>query len=131
MAVAAEKRGLKRICMNCGTRFYDLAKRPIVCPSCTTEFVGDIKVKAKRGRAAAVAEASPATANKAANAPDEEEEEVDPNRQVVSLDEAAAMEKGDDEDEDAIELDDEDEIEEIDEDDEDLEEDLDIKTEKE
>jgi uncharacterized protein (TIGR02300 family) len=127
VAAAADKRGLKRICMSCSTRFYDLSKRPIVCPNCSTEFVGDIKVKAKRGR---VAEAVVAEAKAVKAVPAAEEEEVDPNRQVVSLDEAAELEKsGDDEDEDAITLDDEDEIEEIDEDEDDLEEDLDIKVE--
>ena len=29
--------GLKRICVSCGTRFYDLAKTPAVCPKCGTE----------------------------------------------------------------------------------------------
>ena len=29
--------GLKRICVSCGARFYDLAKAPAVCPKCGTE----------------------------------------------------------------------------------------------
>ena len=49
MSAAANKttdpRGLKRICLECGGRFYDLNKRPITCPSCDTEFTGEIKVK--------------------------------------------------------------------------------------
>lgn len=31
--------GIKRICANCGAKFYDLHKEPIVCPKCTTVFV--------------------------------------------------------------------------------------------
>jgi uncharacterized protein (TIGR02300 family) len=27
----------KRVCVSCGTRFYDLAKHPAVCPKCGTE----------------------------------------------------------------------------------------------
>lgn len=45
--------GLKRICTSCGVRFYDLNKRPINCPSCSTEFTGDIKLKSRRGRLSA------------------------------------------------------------------------------
>ena len=29
--------GLKRICVSCGTRFYDLTKSPAHCPKCATE----------------------------------------------------------------------------------------------
>lgn len=30
--------GDKQICPSCGARFYDLRKRPAVCPKCTTAF---------------------------------------------------------------------------------------------
>ncbi len=29
--------GSKRVCVACGTRFYDLAKSPAICPKCGTE----------------------------------------------------------------------------------------------
>ncbi|HEY3847979.1 MAG TPA: TIGR02300 family protein [Acetobacteraceae bacterium] len=29
--------GTKRVCVSCGARFYDLTKRPAVCPKCGTE----------------------------------------------------------------------------------------------
>jgi len=29
--------GTKRICVACGTRFYDLTRAPAVCPKCGTE----------------------------------------------------------------------------------------------
>ena len=32
-------RGTKRTCLACETRFYDLARSPIICPSCEAEFV--------------------------------------------------------------------------------------------
>lgn len=32
-------RGTKRTCLACETRFYDLARSPIICPSCATELV--------------------------------------------------------------------------------------------
>ncbi len=29
--------GLKRVCVSCATRFYDLGRAPAVCPKCGTE----------------------------------------------------------------------------------------------
>src|SRR5262245_21560136 len=31
-------RGIKRVCQSCGTRFYDLGRTPIVCPSCQAAY---------------------------------------------------------------------------------------------
>jgi uncharacterized protein (TIGR02300 family) len=31
-------RGNKRVCQSCGTRFYDLGRTPIVCPSCQAVY---------------------------------------------------------------------------------------------
>jgi uncharacterized protein (TIGR02300 family) len=31
--------GTKRLCGNCGAKFYDLSKTPILCPKCETVFV--------------------------------------------------------------------------------------------
>ena len=30
--------GTKRLCPNCGARYYDLNRQPILCPRCGTEF---------------------------------------------------------------------------------------------
>jgi uncharacterized protein (TIGR02300 family) len=35
--MAKPELGLKRTCVACGTRFYDLARAPAVCPKCGTE----------------------------------------------------------------------------------------------
>ena len=42
--------GLKRTCLSCGARFYDLRNDPIVCPHCETKFDPEAAVKLKRGR---------------------------------------------------------------------------------
>jgi uncharacterized protein (TIGR02300 family) len=34
--------GSKRICVSCATRFYDLTRRPPVCPKCGTEQPPDV-----------------------------------------------------------------------------------------
>jgi len=47
-------RGLKRTCTSCATKFYDFGKLPIICPSCKTEFTGEIEVKARRAKSAIV-----------------------------------------------------------------------------
>jgi uncharacterized protein (TIGR02300 family) len=35
--MAKPELGLKRLCVACGTRFYDLMRAPAVCPKCGTE----------------------------------------------------------------------------------------------
>ena len=45
--------GLKRTCLNCGARFYDMQRDPIICPSCETIFDPMALVRPKRARAAA------------------------------------------------------------------------------
>lgn len=35
--MAKPEMGLKRQCVSCGTRFYDLMRSPAVCPKCGTE----------------------------------------------------------------------------------------------
>jgi uncharacterized protein (TIGR02300 family) len=39
-------RGTKRVCHACAARFYDLARDPIVCPSCGAHYVPDAPPKA-------------------------------------------------------------------------------------
>ncbi len=111
-SAAADPKGLKRICPSCGNRYYDLNKRPVTCPSCATEFTGEQKVKARRGRAAIVEEDDtngPATAAKKGAAANDEDE-VEGDADTVSLDEVEALEEGDDTDEDAIEIEDLDDV---------------------
>ncbi len=45
--------GMKRVCPNCGTRYYDMKKNPPVCPSCGTAFDPENIMRSRRGRAAA------------------------------------------------------------------------------
>ena len=35
--MAKPELGTKRVCVSCGTRFYDLTKTPAICPKCGTE----------------------------------------------------------------------------------------------
>jgi len=75
--VAKPELGTKRQCQNCGAKFFDLNKDPIICPKCGTVFQG------------ATARARP-TAK-----PEEEEAELSTPAgvEVVSLDEVEASEE--------------------------------------
>lgn len=124
MALSSEERGFKRICTSCGTRFYDLGKRPIVCPNCSTEYNSDIKVRGRRGRSA-VSEADDAVVVSKGKDKHSKSESIaiDRDEDVVSISELEEIENSDDDD---IDL--EDDIDDIDEDDsidDDLDDDLD------
>ena len=81
--MARPELGEKRICGNCGAKFYDLQRDPIVCPKCSTVYELHATEKA------APAKAAPA---KAAPVEDEDEEEVavvaTKGPEIVSLEEA-------------------------------------------
>ena len=86
---AADPRGMKRICTSCGTRFYDMNNRPIVCPNCSAEFTGEVKPKSKRGKAKADTEgqvSKKTAANANTDEGDDEDLEDDDDDMVVSLD---------------------------------------------
>jgi uncharacterized protein (TIGR02300 family) len=36
--------GTKRKCSSCAAKFYDLDKRPIVCPKCDTELTDPVTI---------------------------------------------------------------------------------------
>jgi len=79
--VAKPELGTKRLCGNCGAKFYDLNKDPIVCPKCATVMA----------LAAVTARARPEVARAA------EEEVVAPetaDAEFVSLEEADAEAQG-------------------------------------
>lgn len=111
-ATAPNPMGLKRICTNCGVRFYDMNNRPIICPACEHEFTGEVKVKGKRGRAAAdKKEEVKAVVEKKEETQDEEIQEEDDGVEVVSLEDAETPST--DEDDPAAKLDDEENLDDI------------------
>ena len=72
--------GDKQVCPNCGGKFYDLRRRPAVCPKCATAFdPSEEGVRIRRGRSRIAAHDE---------AYEDEEEELE------------AKKKGGDEDED-------------------------------
>jgi uncharacterized protein (TIGR02300 family) len=73
--------GLKRICPNCGTRYYDFRKDPPTCPACGTVYDPEALLKSRRARPGMAEE--PRKGAKAASrgfdeiAPADVEEDVD------------------------------------------------------
>jgi uncharacterized protein (TIGR02300 family) len=41
--------GLKRVCVACGAKFYDLTKSPAICPKCATEQPADLPKPRRAG----------------------------------------------------------------------------------
>lgn len=101
--------GLKRTCLGCGTRFYDMQRDPIVCPSCEAEFDPLALVRPRRARAAAAASQVKAKAAALAASRLVEEEAVDEVEDVV-VDDDDAIDLGDDDDDDILPDDDDDTI---------------------
>ena len=85
--MAKPELGTKRLCGNCGTKFYDLSKDPIICPKCHT--VLELAAVSSRSR--------PDSAAARAVAPVPEEETVAPETaeaEFVSLEDADAEAQG-------------------------------------
>jgi uncharacterized protein (TIGR02300 family) len=98
-ALANPELGAKQICPNCQSKFYDLNRRPAVCPKCGEQFDPEEALKSRRVRARAVTPDYDADDEKEAPAPKEQdgfEDEVD---ETPEIDEAA---------EEVVESDDED-----------------------
>jgi uncharacterized protein (TIGR02300 family) len=77
--VAKPELGMKRQCQNCGAKFFDLSRDPIVCPKCGTTF--QVTALSRAPARAAVAD-------------DDDEVEVDTaNVELVSLEDADAADE--------------------------------------
>lgn len=76
--VARPELGLKRLCPNCGAKYYDLNKDPVICPMCGALYA-----------TGAVAAARPETAS------DEEDDDLDTDDSGIEM---VALEEADGED---------------------------------
>jgi uncharacterized protein (TIGR02300 family) len=76
--VAKPELGAKRQCQNCGAKFFDLNREPIVCPKCGTIFQGVV-----------------ARAERVSAKDEDEEDEASPAAgvELVSLDDVEASEE--------------------------------------
>lgn len=100
--MASPELGSKQVCPNCQAKFYDLLRRPAVCPKCATAFDPEEAVKSRRNRARTTtpdyedAEETPA---KVVEDQDGFEDEVDETPEIDAAVDAEPLE-GDDLDSD-------------------------------
>jgi len=94
LSVAKPDLGKKHICQNCGAPFYDLNRKPAVCPKCDTEVVLT-PVKARR--------AAPEKAKPAEEKPADSDDEIDDLDDIVVI-------ADDDDDDDLVDDDDDDDL---------------------
>jgi uncharacterized protein (TIGR02300 family) len=75
--VAKAEWGLKRTCLSCNAKFYDMNRSPILCPKCGAAFDPEALAKARRTRVVAppARAAAPADEEVAVEADEKEEEE--------------------------------------------------------
>lgn len=95
--MAKSEWGAKRTCHNCGARFYDLCREPIVCPVCSTVYDVERQPRVRRGGAVLKDEgASRPKISKAAVAGAMADNEMDENGADPETDGAEASDaKGD------------------------------------
>jgi uncharacterized protein (TIGR02300 family) len=91
--------GTKRICPSCGTRYYDLLRKPVICPKCSTPFDPEAFLKSRRARPVAPVEKEVEPVGADELDTDVEAEEGD----AVVEEEAAPLEEAEEEDEELLE----------------------------
>jgi uncharacterized protein (TIGR02300 family) len=90
--------GSKQLCPNCQAKFYDLGRRPAVCPKCSTAFDPEEAVKSRRNRARSTTpdyEDADEKPVKTAEEPDGFEDEVDETPEIDAAVDADVMEVDD------------------------------------
>jgi uncharacterized protein (TIGR02300 family) len=102
LMVAKPEWGTKRICPSCGTRYYDLMRKPVICPKCSTPFDPEAFLKSRRARPAAPVEKElePVGAEEVESDADVETEEADTGAEE---EEALPIEENEEEDEELLE----------------------------
>lgn len=93
--------GLKRTCLSCGSRFYDMSRSPIICPKCGAVVDPETVVKNTR-RSQSSVPAEPKAPAQVALADDALEADAD-EVETAGDDEDAAIEDGEEEDGDLME----------------------------
>ncbi len=92
--------GTKRICPSCGTRYYDLLHKPVICPKCSTPFDPEAFLKSRRARPVAPVEKEIEPVGGDELDADVETEDGDA---IVEEEEAIPLEEAEEEDEELLE----------------------------
>jgi uncharacterized protein (TIGR02300 family) len=84
--MAKPELGLKRTCVACGAKFYDMTRQPAVCPKCGTEQPAE-QPRVRRAAAPVEDKVKKRPVPVAADADDVEIEDVDADEAVEDADE--------------------------------------------
>lgn len=102
--------GTKRTCQNCGARFYDLHRDPIVCPTCQTTYDPERQTRSRRSTTSVRPEPATIPANRAAESEEtpgiagaEDESGETEVEEAEGTDEVEDLEEMESEDEEVIE----------------------------
>jgi uncharacterized protein (TIGR02300 family) len=98
--VAKPEWGTKRICPSCGARYYDLLRKPVICPKCATPFDPEAFLKSRRARPAAPIEKELEPVGAAELDAETETDEAD---EAEAEEEAVPLEETEEEDEELLE----------------------------
>ena len=100
LMLAKPEWGIKRICPSCGARYYDLLRKPVICPKCSTPYDPEAFLKSRRTRPVAPVEkeVAPAGAGELDAEVETEEAEAGPEEE-----EAVPLEEAEEEDEEVLE----------------------------
>jgi uncharacterized protein (TIGR02300 family) len=107
LSMPKDEWGVKRLCPQCASRFYDLKNDPMTCPECENTFSAE-SLSTARGRSlisekAAARERTAAAAAAAAVVDDEDDDVLDDDTSDADLDDDLLE---DDDDDDDVSLDD-------------------------
>jgi len=91
--------GIKRVCPQCASRFYDLTKRPIECPKCHFSFEPESLYKQRRARQPEPVAAVPVTNEAEDDEETEENEEAESEEIVEAVPDEAPVVMSEDDDE--------------------------------
>src|SRR5450432_1036213 len=101
-ALANPELGAKQICPTCSTKFYDVTRRPAVCPKCGASFDPEEALRSRRVRARAILPEDDAEEEKvvapAADAEDGFEAEPDEAKELDEVVDEPPLVTDDDED---------------------------------
>ena len=88
--------GVKRTCLGCGARFYDLTRTPVVCPKCDEELDIAVQQKPKRTKPAARKPAAKVVATNTDDLVDDADAADDVEVDAGSVSDDAVLETDDD-----------------------------------
>tara|TARA_B100001564_G_C20246510_1_gene492909 strand:- start:56 stop:472 length:417 start_codon:yes stop_codon:yes gene_type:complete len=78
--------GRKRICQSCGTKYYDLNKSSMICPSCGAQFDQDLFLKNKKSKTVSTKVTTGNDNELTEDIPNIDDIEVEADNEVVSDD---------------------------------------------